>query len=212
MSKSRQARRQQRRNRRQQSRQGRPAATRSGGVNWQAWGWGGGAALAFAGLIALVVLVGGGSSAGPDPAIEAQARAINGGGDVRVYQGAQHTIYHSTAPLPTASNPQPDGQPTLVWFSGTWCPYCRQMEDFVFDVVGQFDDRMVFVEKSVDHDGGAARRYGVLGTPTFILLDETGSVIGRFSYQAGASAFGQAINTVLINGGSLGGETTAIGG
>ncbi len=212
MSKSRQARRQQRRNRRQQSRQGRAAATRRGGVNWQAWGWGGAAALAVAGVIALVVLAGGGGSEGPDPLIEAQARSINGGSDIRVYQGTQHTIYHSTAPLPTASAPRTDGLPTLVWFTWTGCPFCRQMEPFIYDVAEQFSARMIFVEKSVNNDGGASRRYGVIGTPTFVLLDETGGVIGRFSYQSSATALAVTIDTVLTSGGSLGGRTTPIGG
>ncbi len=212
MSKSRQARRQQRRNRRQQSRQGRAAATRSGGPNWQAWAWGGGSALALAGLIALVVIAGGGSSAGPDPQIEAQARAVNGGSDVRVYQGAQHTIYHSTAPLPTASAPRVDGLPTLVWFTWTGCSFCRLMEDYIYDVAEQFGERMIFVEKSVNDDGGDSRRYGVIGTPTFVLLDEAGGVIGRFGYQSGATALALAIDTVLVSGGSLGGATTPLGG
>ena len=208
MSKSRQARRQQRRTNR---RQGRSAATRSGGVNWQAWAWGGGIALAVVGLIALVALAGG-SSAGPDPQVEAQARAVNGGSDVRVYQGAQHTIYHSTAPLPSVSAPRIDGLPTLVWFTWTGCPFCRQMEDYIYDVAEQFSERMIFVEKSVNNDGGDSRRYGVIGTPTFVLLDATGGVIGRFGYQSGATALARAIDTVLLSGGSLGGETTPLGG
>ena len=208
MSKSRQARRQQRRTNR---RQGRPAATRSGGINWQAWAWGGGIVLAVAGLIALVALAGGGS-AGPDPQVEAQARAVNGGSDIRVYQGAVHTIYHSTAPLPTAGAPQIDGLPTLVWFTWTGCPFCRQMEDYIYDVAEQFSERMIFVEKSVNNDGGDSRSYGVIGTPTFVLLDATGGVIGRFGYQSGATALAVAIDTVLVRGGSLGGETTPLGG
>ncbi len=212
MSKSRQARRQLRRARRQQGRQGRQAAAGRQRANWQAWAWGGGGLLAFAGLVVLLVTVAGGSSAGADPAIEAQARAVNGGSEVRVYEGAQHTIYHTTAPLPTANAPRTDGQPTLVWFSWTGCTFCRQMEDYVYDVAEQFGDRMVFVEKSVIHDGEAARRYGVIGTPTFVLIDASGEIIGRLSYQSGAAAFARTSATVLVRGGSLGGETTPIGG
>lgn len=41
------------------------------------------------------------------------------GDGIEVYQGT-HTVRHSTAPLPSAEQPQTDGRHTLVWFSATW--------------------------------------------------------------------------------------------
>jgi len=60
-----------------------------------------------------------------------------------------------------------------------------------------FGDRFVFVEKSVDDGRSAAARYGVRGTPTFVLIDADGKEIGRFGFRATAAAFAQTIEAAL---------------
>jgi len=131
-----------------------------------------------------------------DPATTSLARE-NAGGDVRVLTGAHHTVYHSTAPLPSTSALRADGKPTLVWFSGTWCEFCERMEPFAHETARTFTDRLAFVEKSVDDDWAAAARFGVRGTPTFVLIDAEGKEIARFGFQATASAFAQTIAAAL---------------
>jgi thiol-disulfide isomerase/thioredoxin len=106
-------------------------------------------------------------------------------------------VYHSAAPLPSASAPRADGKPTLVWFSGTWCEYCEQMDSFAHETANGFAARMVFVEKSVDDDRSAASRYGIRGTPTFVLIDARGKELGRFGFQSSSAAFAQTIEAVL---------------
>lgn len=123
------------------------------------------------------------------------------GGDVLVLAGAPHTVRHSNAALPSSSSPQADGLPTLVWFSGTWCTFCHQMEPFAYDTAGEFVSRMHFVEKSVDHDRDATGRYGVRGTPTFVLIDAKGEEIARFAFQADAESFAAAIESGLEKAG-----------
>src|SRR5690606_19237267 len=65
--------------------------------------------------------------------VDEGTRAIaetNAGGEVAVYTGSRHTVYHSEAPLPSPEQPRADGRPTLIWFSGTWCEFCERMEPF----------------------------------------------------------------------------------
>ena len=116
---------------------------------------------------------------------------------VKVLTGSHHTVYHSVPPLPTASAPRADGLPTLVWFSGTWCEFCEQMEPWAHATAAEFSDRLVFVEKSVDHDRDAAARYGVRGTPTFVLIDASGRSMGQFFFQQSKSGFRSAIEQAL---------------
>ncbi len=110
-------------------------------------------------------------------------------------------MYHSVAPLPSDGAPRSDGKPTLVWFSGTWCEFCERMEPFAHQAASGFTDRLVFVEKSVD-DRSAAARYGVRGTPTFVLVDASGEEIARFGFQPTSAAFAQAIETALAQTGA----------
>lgn len=128
-------------------------------------------------------------------AVIAQAEH-NAGTSIEVYRGV-HAVLHSPDPLPTEANPSQDSRPTLVWFSGTWCHFCANMEGFAHTAAGRFSGEMRFVEKSVDHDGAAARRYGVRGTPTFVLIDDSGQELARFSYQPDAERFTQQIEAAL---------------
>ena len=159
-------------------------------------GWG--TLAVIGGLVALALVwgVGGGGSAEADPGIASLAREV-GDGDVQVYTGSAHTVYQSTAPLPAAVAPRGDGKPTLVWFSGTWCTFCEQMEPFAFETAEGFGERMAFVEKSVDHDRSAATRFGVRGTPTFVLIDAAGNEVARFHYQHSAQDFAAVIEAAL---------------
>ncbi len=125
------------------------------------------------------------------------ADASTGDGSIRVLNGSQHRVQHSTLPLPSGAQPRSDGMPTLVWFSGTWCHFCHEMEPFAYDTAATFADRVHFVEKSVDHDRDAAGRYGVRGTPTFVLIDATGEEIARFGFQRTPEAFAAVIEQAL---------------
>ena len=165
---------------------------------WKAWlGWGA-AAVVVIGLGA--VLIRGPAGSAEDPSMAALAEE-NAGGPVRVLTGSNHTVYHSTLPLPSAASPRADGKATLVWFSGTWCEFCERMEPFVHATANRYAGRIVFVEKSVDHDRGAASRYGIRGTPTFVLVDDRGDELGRFFYQQSATQFAELLEAAVARAG-----------
>lgn len=117
--------------------------------------------------------------------------------DVRVLSGGVHTVYHSDVALPTSETPQPEGKPVFVWFSATWCTNCAHMDDFAAGVIESYGDRFAFHEKSVDHDQASVNRYGVRGTPTFLLLDASGKEVARFYTQRDAASFTAAIEEAL---------------
>ena len=169
----------------------RQSARRGRRIRWKPWvGWGIAAVIGVS--FALVLITGSGRSTESDPAVTALARELSGG-EVRVYTGSVHTVYHSADPLPTRATPNIDPRPTLVWFSGTWCPYCADLEPWVWEAASSVSDRIRFVEKSVDHDRAAAQRYGVRGTPTFVLIDAVGEEIARFFYQGSSGDFVAAV-------------------
>ncbi len=130
-----------------------------------------------------------------DPAREALAASL-AGAPVQPLTGPLHTVYFSAQPLPGAAAPRADGRFTLVWFSSTNCRDCQRMESFVYTAAQQFSSRLVFLEKAVNRDSAAAR-YSVDQTPTFLLLDATGTEVVRFGYQPSADAFSQAITRAL---------------
>jgi len=154
-------------------------------------------------VIAVVVFSGGGNGGTSNiTSVETATMLVTavenaGGSTISVHEGNAHTVFHADDELPTAAAPRADGRHTLVWFSGTWCHFCERMEPFAHPTAAQFSDQVVFMEKSVDHDRSAASRYGVRGTPTFVLIDAQGEEVGRFFYQDTASAFSGAIAEVL---------------
>jgi len=155
---------------------------------------GGAAVLA---IFAFLFVRASGSETPADP-VQVQLASVNAGGaEVKVLTGSHHTVYHTVAPLPSAAAPRADGRPTLVWFSGTWCEFCEQMEPFAHRAAGSLADRMVFVEKSVDDDRNAASRYGIRGTPTFVLIDAAGQEVTRFGFQRDEQSFVTAIESAL---------------
>ena len=157
--------------------------------------WAGAGIVTIVAVVAFAILARpGDDTASPEGVAIAEQAS---GGSVRVLRGAAHTVYHSELPLPSAEAPQSEGKPTLVWFSGTWCTVCELMDPFVYETAGQFTERLVFVEKSVDHDRENAARYRIRGTPTFVLIDATGNEVGRFGYQRDGRSFASTISELL---------------
>jgi len=61
------------------------------------------------------------------------------------------------------------------YFKNQICPYCSQVEDFVFydEEVSKKLRNFLFVELDIRSEEGSklARRFGVPGTPTFVIYD-----------------------------------------
>jgi Thiol:disulfide interchange protein len=69
------------------------------------------------------------------------------------------------------------------YFKSQFCPYCAQVEDFVFSDEEVFKklSNFVFVELDIRSDEGSklARKFGVPGTPTVVIYDpKTDKVVG----------------------------------
>lgn len=112
---------------------------------------------------------------------------------VEVLGGGIHTVYHSTAPLPSATAPRADGKPTLVWFSATWCEVCHVMEPIVKKATVEIGGRVVFVEKSHDLEPELFQQHRVFGTPTFVLLDAQGKELTRFNVERTPERFASRV-------------------
>ncbi len=66
-------------------------------------------------------------------------------------------------------------KPVMFYFHSEHCPYCLQMETFVFadEKVSKYLDKFVVLSLSMDSQIGRAwaRRFSVFGTPTFVFYD-----------------------------------------
>ena len=94
------------------------------------------------------------------------------------------------------------GKPAMLFFWTTWCPYCRQEIKTLNQVlpqlnkegiavfavnVGELDyivrrfinKHMVILRVLLDKNSSAAYNYDVIGVPTYIILDKTGSIISH---------------------------------
>lgn len=141
------------------------------------------AAMVFPTLaFAVWVLVEAGGETPIDPALRALAEA-NAGAPVIAISGTEHTSYHSPGPLPSAEAPREDGRLTLVWFTGPSCAPCEDM-DYIHEVMADFRDQVVTVEKAVDRDT-ADERLGVTGLPALVVLSPTGPEVARIADASG---------------------------
>jgi peroxiredoxin len=93
-----------------------------------------------------------------------------------------------------------DKQPVLLFFWTTWCPYCRKELKIINSRygeltkeglellpinVGESPERVNnFLKKDslafrvlLDQNGDAANSFGILGVPTYILIDKKGKIL-----------------------------------
>jgi len=101
----------------------------------------------------------------------------------------------------------------LVDFSGSdWCGWCIRLDREVFSqktfkdyaaknlvlFLADFPNSKEQSEKTVAQNKALARKYGVQGFPTVLLLGADGKVLGRTGYQeGGASAYVEHLKTFL---------------
>ncbi|HBB16284.1 MAG: hypothetical protein A3J94_09870 [Syntrophus sp. RIFOXYC2_FULL_54_9] len=93
------------------------------------------------------------------------------------------------------------GKPVLLIFGTTWCPACREEIPRLKDIYARYAERgLVMVNINVresqdkvtryagknalpyrsllDEKGTVSEKYGILGVPALILLDEAGMIVG----------------------------------
>ncbi len=67
---------------------------------------------------------------------------------------------------------------TIIHFTAEWCQPCKAMKPIVQAVVQERDD-LSYMAIDVDEDPEQMVKYEVRSVPTFILLNDDGTVIGR---------------------------------
>ncbi|EKK21097.1 Thioredoxin [Fructilactobacillus florum 8D] len=78
------------------------------------------------------------------------------------------------------------GALTLVDFWAPWCGPCRRMEPVLHELELQFKGRVKFAKVNVDQQQELARRYQVMGLPSYVLFREgkgTEKVTGVYSVE-----------------------------
>ncbi len=66
------------------------------------------------------------------------------------------------------------GKKLFIYFYSDHCPYCLQMEEFVLgdpEVDSFINDNFVVLSVDVDKNRSLNRRFGVIGTPFFVIYD-----------------------------------------
>lgn len=69
-----------------------------------------------------------------------------------------------------------NGLPTIVDFSASWCPPCRQLKPIFEKLSEEFKGRINFVTIDVDANPEISQSYGVQSIPMLIFMDKTGQV------------------------------------
>ncbi|MGD2177846.1 MAG: thioredoxin family protein [Anaerolineae bacterium] len=70
----------------------------------------------------------------------------------------------------------PTDGPALLYFRSDSCAYCKEMTPVVDEIRHKYGRQVDVAYVNMDHDDGKrlAREYGVIGTPTVLLLDSAG--------------------------------------
>ena len=92
--------------------------------------------------------------------------------------------------------------PILANFSGSdWCRWCIKLADEVFSkeafkeyasehvilFVADFPRNTKLPEKTAEQNEALAKKYGIRGLPTVLLLDKEGKLLGQTGYKPGGS-------------------------
>ena len=80
----------------------------------------------------------------------------------------------------------------LLDFWAAWCGYCEEMEGILSELAEEFRDRLTVKKINFDEDVETARKYRVMGIPTYVIINGEGEPIGQisgFQYKAAMRAF-----------------------
>jgi thioredoxin 1 len=92
--------------------------------------------------------------------------------------------------------------PKLVYFRASNCPYCKQMTPVVNEIEQKYGRQVDIVYAEVDQQDGKdlARRYGIIGYPTVLLLDSSGERFGLLRGVVPLASLEKAVDDLLQEG------------
>ena len=70
-----------------------------------------------------------------------------------------------------------NGLPTIVDFSATWCPPCRQLKPIFQKLEEEFEGRINFITIDVDEMPELAQSYGVQSIPMLLFIGRDGKIV-----------------------------------
>lgn len=69
-----------------------------------------------------------------------------------------------------------NGKPTIVDFSATWCPPCKQLKPIFEKLAEEFKGRINFVTIDVDENPELSQSYAVQNIPMMVFLNKDGQI------------------------------------
>ncbi|MDQ7030658.1 MAG: thioredoxin domain-containing protein [Ardenticatenia bacterium] len=93
------------------------------------------------------------------------------------------------------------GRPAVVFFYAEWCPVCQQAGAELQALPQVAGGRLAVIRMNVDHSASRPflRKYRVRGVPTFVLIDDDGTVLANVSGWPGRDAIERAFVQVLAS-------------
>lgn len=91
------------------------------------------------------------------------------------------------------------GKPLLLFFTGTWCHFCREMEAeaFIDPQVAALAERFVVVRVDADADADVCRQFQVVAFPTVEFVSPRGQVVERVPGKVSADILLRHMHAVL---------------
>jgi YHS domain-containing protein len=96
--------------------------------------------------------------------------------------GEPHSIAWRTSFEQAQAEARSQKRPLWIQFTGSWCPFCRQMERETFpksEIVAYSRDHFVPVMLRAESREDLMAHFGVSGLPATVVLSPTGEVLGK---------------------------------
>ncbi len=91
-----------------------------------------------------------------------------------------------------------EGRPAMVFFTASWCRYCRVLIKDVYsaDTVIQSSEKLVNIWVNFDKEKDLVKQYRVRGIPQVFFLDPEGNVVLKYNYARTPETFTQVMDMI----------------
>jgi thiol:disulfide interchange protein len=132
------------------------------------------------------------TTAGPNGSGQGAAPSLSGGaaaGQVRFVAGFRYGYSLAVQ----------QGKPLLLFFTGTWCHFCHEMEAEAFadPQVAGLAERFVVVRVDADAEADVCRQFQVVAFPTVEFVSPRGQVVQRVAGKVSADILLRHMHAVL---------------